>query len=111
MALWMRLLYWRKYPYYIQHLVFLVHWHTFLLVLLTLLGLVLWTAFVPLSAVLVGRNIVAGGGLLYAFLSLRNVYQQSWGKTTAKFLLFILGYIVVLGIALMLFLGLNFLLL
>lgn len=109
LALWMRLLYWRKHPLYLQHVVFLLHVHTFILVVAT--GLALWKwLLLPASASSMLKNLLLFTSLGYSFIALRVVYQQGWRKTLLKFFLFLIGYSIVFALVIILFVLLNFLL-
>ncbi|MGH1336393.1 MAG: DUF3667 domain-containing protein [Aureispira sp.] len=110
LALWMYLLYWRKHPYYIQHFVFLLHIHTFVLVLTTILAFALWIHPVIMASILLLRNILVTLSLGYSFGALKVVYKQSWRKTLLKFILLFFGYMIVFIITMLLFVFINFLL-
>jgi len=98
----LKVLYLRRRIFYIDHLIYALHIHTFayvgiMLIVLATLGLnraapgpiggwtiaLLWIAFV-----------------MQIFLSIRRVYRQSWFVSVFKFLFGGLAYLVVLGIAL-----------
>lgn len=78
------LLYWRQKRYYVEHFIFLLHFHTgvMLAILLALLGIQLgfWGNSIYLWLML------GGSGFIYA--ALYRYYGQTWGKTLGKWLLF-----------------------
>ncbi|MGB1243462.1 MAG: DUF3667 domain-containing protein [Chitinophagales bacterium] len=88
-----KLLYIRRKRRYIEHIVFLLHFHAFLYAMLTLL---LWT-----SDYLSGGYItlLMLGTFVYFLAALKRVYQQSWKKSLLKGLVFNLFYPLCLGIA------------
>ncbi len=98
----LKILYIRRHIFYIDHLIYALHIHTFayvgiMLIVLATIGLnrvapgpiggwtiaLLWIAFI-----------------VQIFLSIRRVYRQSWFVSVFKFLFGGLAYLVVLGIAL-----------
>lgn len=96
-ALLLKVLYIRKRRYYIEHLVYALHIHTFAylaIVVITLLGLGL------------GRISDVARGIVTAllclllvvqvFLSIRRVYAQGWIATTIKFVVGGIAYFVIL---------------
>jgi hypothetical protein len=79
-------IFYRLRKYYYEHLIFSVHVHTVLFMLMTIgfsldyffnLETIRWTIFI---------------GIVYLFISLKNVYLQSWLKTSAKFFLLLMLY-------------------
>lgn len=90
-ALLLKLFYWPQDGYYLDHLVFALHYHAFVFLALTLL-LVLGRPWVPGAvAWLVGTLIVAGLAV-YLPLALRRVYGGSWWATMLKLCGLGLGY-------------------
>jgi hypothetical protein len=98
-AFLLSLAYIRRRFYYIDHLVFSLHFHTFVFVLMILLvikGALLpdllpgaalgWILFVLLSA--------------YLLVAMKRVYGQGWGRTTLKFVLVGWVYFIVMALAL-----------
>ena len=79
LALILKLLYIRHDYYYVEHLVFSFHTHTFaflmigLLILLVVTFKIYWIIAVAVCLL-----------LIYLFISLRKVYQQGWFKTLLK---------------------------
>ena len=79
-------IFYRLRKYYYEYLIFSVHVHTVLFMLMTIgfsldyffnLETIRWTIFI---------------GIVYLFISLKNVYLQSWLKTSAKFFLLLMLY-------------------
>jgi len=81
-ALYMKLLYLKRSHFYVEHLVFALHFHTLIFIVL-LLSKVLPGAALPVLVLL---------GLVYLTLSLRRVYEQSWGVTLIKLLVLMVVY-------------------
>ncbi|MBT8060296.1 MAG: DUF3667 domain-containing protein, partial [Gammaproteobacteria bacterium] len=92
--------------YYIEHLIFALHNHSFIFVaalLILLLGqLAVWVE--PSGE---GRVTTAMDGIntaillwipVYMFVSLKRVYGQGWGMTFAKFSLIGISYLLLLGL-------------
>ncbi len=95
-ALLLQALYRRSDRYYVEHLVFALHFHAFLFIALTV------TIFTPFAFL---RQLVLKGCVLYLFLALYRVYGHSLWKTTVKFAIFGTVYMVlqfVVGMAIML---------
>ena len=99
-ALVLKVLYVRKRRYYVEHLVYALHIHTFVyvgvtVIVLVALGLAHWseTARALFS--------VAAGFAMFVlvFLSIRRVYGEGWFFTTVKFLLGGITYFMVLVFA------------
>ena len=97
-ALGLRAVYWRKDSYYFAHLIFSLHYHTFLLLFWTAYtGLVAFTTFLPFSSLF---GALARFALLwppvYLYTSLRRLYADAPGRTAVKVAL--LGSMHLLGI-------------
>jgi hypothetical protein len=101
-ALVLKILYIRRHIFYIDHLIYALHIHTFAYVGIILIGLIA-----------MGLNRVAPGpgagwliGLLWfafavqIFLSIRRVYRQSWFMSVIKFFVGGVAYLFVLLVAL-----------
>jgi hypothetical protein len=85
-AVFLKLFYIRSRRYYIEHLVFTLHIHSFLFFLLLVLSLVM-NVYDNGSVVAISFGIL----FIYLLLSFRRVYRQGWWKTLTKmFFLFIL---------------------
>jgi chorismate mutase len=99
-ALVLKLLYIRQRRFYIEHLVYAVHVHSFVYVATIVISLFAmagerWLPVYEPFVVLLSFAVV-----VQVFLSIRYVYQQGWFFTTFKFLLGGLIYLFVLAIAL-----------
>lgn len=91
-AILLLLIFYRK-KYYYEHLIFSIHIHTIF--------------FIIFSFVLVIQVFISDkfGGklwswslllcLIYLIISLKNNYQQSWGKTISKFILMSIPYLII----------------
>ena len=87
-ALFMKVLYVRRKRYFVEHLVFNLHFHTALFLYASVLFVMyLWTEH-DIVWILLG-----GGVLLYLYLALRRYYGQGWMKTFVKFLLYNFVYL------------------
>ncbi len=88
-ALILKVFYFRRKRFYVEHLIFSLHFHAFAFLVL-------------LCQLLVGGetygDLAAGILLLYLFLALRTVYRQSVGKTILKVFLLTFSYSIVLGL-------------
>lgn len=87
LALFLKLLYFRRGFYYVEHLVFSFHYHAFaflICIFLTLLGGYMggWIA------------LFIVGIFVYQFLAMKRVYAQSFGKTFLKFLILNFMYLI-----------------
>ena len=87
-ALGLRALYWRRDAFYFAHLVFSLHYHTFLLLFCTAyVGLGIVTAHIPFASL---PKLVLNLSLvlppLYLFLALRRMYGDGRARTLAKML-------------------------
>lgn len=82
-ALILKLLYLRRRIYFVEHLVFALHFHTFLFLILILVALL------PFKYLVIALFL---GTFPYLFQSLRVVYRQSLLKTAIKFLLLFVLY-------------------
>ena len=107
-ALLIKLFYWRRDRFYVDHLIFAFHFHAFAFVILTLNSIAarLWD---PLSGPL--RILLWGWFLTYPALALRRVYGGSWTLTVVKlfgltviyFILFGFGMLTLLPVTLYFF--------
>lgn len=92
-AFLLKALYFRRKHYYIEHLIFSIHLHTFFY-FLGGISMIFEASFdVETEAI---RLLV---GCVYTFFSFRRVYQQHWWKTIIKILLLFFAYGFLLGIA------------
>lgn len=93
--------------YYVEHLIFALHNHSFIFVLMIITMLL--TTFVewrepagegPLTSVMIILNIVVYTWIpAYLLLALRRVYQQGWWMSVAKFSVIGMSYLVLLIMA------------
>lgn len=105
--------------YYIEHLIFALHNHSFLFVsLLLILGLSLLSGWLePNGALLAAQAAswlliaISSWIPLYLLISLRHVYRQNWFLTLLKFGVIGISYITLLGIVTSLVALLGFVLL
>lgn len=104
-ALWLRLLYIRQKRTIIEHIVYVLHMHTFLFVLLILLFLSKW---LDIHLGLLVPLLFFPAFILYIFFSVKHVYQQSTFMTIVKIALFSLGYSFIMSFSVSLFLLLVF---
>ena len=87
MALLLQLLYIRQSYYYVEHLVFLLHYHSFGFMLIGLFfGLQIFVPNNPLYLII--------PVLVYLYAALYKRYQQGWFKTLVKYWIFILVYLI-----------------
>ena len=103
-ALLMKLLYYRHDKYYIDHLIFSFHIHSFVFLIFTLGVLIKWIVNYDIE-LLVGITLIG-----YTFIAFRNVFEQSWKKTTLKLFILTVAYSILIIICGLLFLGIAFLL-
>ena len=97
-ALLVKLFYWRQDRFYVDHLIFALHFHAFAFVVLTLNSVVvrLWD---PLSLPLM--ILLWGWFLSYPAVALRRVYGGSWTLTVVKLFGLIIIYFIVFLFALL----------
>jgi Protein of unknown function (DUF3667) len=96
----LKILYIRKGRFYVEHLVYALHIHTFLYVAVIITALAVMGADRTVPA-LVGwiKGLMACAIVVQIFLSIRRVYQQGWLMTVVKFLFGGLVYCVILVLA------------
>jgi hypothetical protein len=104
-AVLLKLLYIRSKRYYIEHLVFTLHIHSFLFFLLLIVSLVLevYDNGYLLSALFFWL-------FLYMLLSFLNVYHQGWFKTLTKMFILFICYVISLSFFMVATLIVSFLL-
>jgi hypothetical protein len=96
----MSVLYVRSGRYYVEHLLFVVHFHAFFFlagIVVLLLERLAESVAGPLASGLNGAQAVLGTALVfyvpwYLLRAMRRVYEQSWWKTLPKFALLGLAY-------------------
>ncbi len=91
-ALIMKGLFFRKQAYYIEHLVFTVHYHSFIFALFTLI--ILCEVFFDFELWYVSIGLI----LLYGLLAMKRVYGQGYVLTFFKLLGLLLSYVYLLSI-------------
>lgn len=96
-ALFLKLLYVRRDPFYLDHLIFALHYHAFLLCFLA--GLMWWNYFEDASLVVETNLAICLIPPWYLYRAMRNVYGQSRLKTMVKF--FILNTVYVFAMVLL----------
>lgn len=94
-ALMMKLLYWFSQRKYIEHLLFLIHYHAFFFLALTIVAIT--TALADRFPVLsIPATTVSVAGWIYIFayllIAMRKVYADSWLLTCTKYSLLLVGY-------------------
>lgn len=102
-ALMLKLLYLRSGRYYVEHIIYALHIHSFLF--LTLGGVLAWI----LTAPWFGYRAAPPGLLiaafwtwiaLYAWFAMKRMYGQGWWKTSVKYVFLGFSYVVLLAFAL-----------
>jgi hypothetical protein len=97
----LKVLYVRQRRYYVEHLVYALHIHTFVyvaVVVITLLAMALQRIAPGLETVIV--TLLSFVVFAQVFLSIRRVYRQGWFMSTFKFMLGGVAYLTVLATAL-----------
>ncbi|MCB0626448.1 MAG: DUF3667 domain-containing protein [Saprospiraceae bacterium] len=106
LALVLKLLYIRRGYYYVEHLIFSFHTHSFVF-LIGSIGLLVghWAneGFSDIAGL-----VIVVACIVYLWLSLKRVYRQGWFKTSLKFLLANLFYLVLFTFFLIITLILGF---
>ena len=93
----LKILYIRKRRFYVEHLVYALHIHTFLYVAVVITALAAMGANQTLPALsgwIIG--LMSCAIFVQIFLSIRRVYGQGWFFTTFKFLLGGIAYLMIL---------------
>jgi hypothetical protein len=99
-ALVLKILYIRKGRFYVEHLVYALHIHTFFYVAVIITALAVMGANRTLPVLSGWINLVMTIAIVVqVFLSIRRVYGQGWFMTLVKFLFGGLVYLVILVIA------------
>lgn len=96
-AFLLKLLYIRRGCFYIEHLVFSLHFHSFLFLLFGAIMLLVKIPGSPAAGMMTAMLVV--WGFLYLFLAMRKVYRQSWLKTSGKYGALLFSYLLVLSVA------------
>ena len=94
-AFLLKLLYWRRKIYFIDHAIFSIHFHCFVFLNFLLQHLI---DFIYPPAFFL--NIFLWLGIfVYLFMSMKKVYHQKFGKTFIKFLMLLFSYLIFLIMA------------
>ncbi len=96
----LKILYIRRRIFYIDHLIYALHIHSFAylyVILITLIGMGLNQSAPNLTAPVC--NILSLAALIEIFISIRRVYRQGWFISVAKFLFGGFVYVIVLTMA------------
>jgi len=96
LGLLFKLLYIRRSRYYVEHLIFSFHIHSFAFILLTISILLHVFAGISWAS---GLSVL--GVLVYAFFAMKRVYRQSFGKTFVKFTIVTIAYLFIFALFLM----------
>lgn len=89
LALLLKLIYIRRKRLYYDHLIFSLHFHAFLFIILILY---IFLSFIPWGEIL---YLILGIISIYLYISLYQVYKQSYFKTLLKLLLIFVTYLFV----------------
>jgi hypothetical protein len=92
-ALMLKLIYIRSRRYYIEHLVFTLHIHSFVFFLLLILLLIM-NMYENGTVVAVCLGLL----FLYLLLSFRRVYRQGWFKTLTKMCILLIFYSIAISL-------------
>jgi len=91
-------LHWRQHRYFVEHVTFSLHFHSFIFVVLVLVTVAQKLAGTPLTGhPKVAALLLAGFGA-YLLLSMKRVYRQGWIRTTLTFLFVSMTYFVLFAI-------------
>ena len=96
LALLFKLLYIRRSRYYVEHLIFSFHIHSFAFILLTISTLL--EIFTGISQIFGWSTLLI---MLYTFFAMKKVYGQSLGKTFAKFIIITIVYLFIFALFLL----------
>jgi hypothetical protein len=93
LALFMKILYWRPRRYYVEHLLFLVHYHSFLFTVVALVTAAsLFSGNLVTTLLAVAVTLYSGW---YAYRAMLNVYGQRRRPTILKFIALSVAYLAV----------------
>ena len=106
-ALLFKLLYLRRKRYFIEHLIFNLHNHSALLILFSLTTLL--TIIINNKYNYIPNYIIAFGPAIYYIIAIKRYFNQSWKKTTIKFIVFSVLYFILMIIPTILFLAIGIL--
>lgn len=95
MGLLLMFFYRKQKKFYVEHLIFSIHFHA---VAFFILGGLSMLSFLPKSIIPFLGMMIQLSVAIYFILYLKNVYQQSWGKTVLKWLGLSITYGIFVGI-------------
>jgi len=104
LAGFLKLMYIRRKFYYVEHLIFSFHFHTFLFLFFSIISLAVpytTAALIPIGFLV---------AFVYLFLSMKRIYQQGWFKTLFKIFIIGIFYIMLLSIFVLFTVTIGFLL-
>ncbi|MFM9838488.1 MAG: DUF3667 domain-containing protein [Cyclobacteriaceae bacterium] len=91
-ALLLKLLYVRRDYFYSEHLVFSIYYYNFfyfagsLQVIVSAIPILAWAS-----------NLIGFWIMLYLLFAMKRMYQQGWGKTIFKYILFLFSFMILMG--------------
>jgi len=91
----MKSLYWSGKRFYVEHLILLMHIHSFIFILV---GLALLLDILTNNAIGVWLWVTAGIAAIYFFISIYRYYGQGLFKTFIKFLVILFAYVFIISI-------------
>jgi hypothetical protein len=97
MALVLKALYPLSKRYYVEHVLFVVHYHAFIFLILSLL--IMFARLATLLSLPEGISIITTVAVslympVYLFKAMRRVYEQQWPLTAVKYLVLIMAYFI-----------------
>lgn len=100
LALILKILYVRRKVYYVEHLIFSFHFHSFVFVVgsLYLLAAFILPFLKDAAAVFSISGIFFSVSLIYMYISMKRIYGQGWFKTFVKFSILNFSYFIVFWI-------------
>jgi hypothetical protein len=95
-ALLLKLFYVRRDYFYSEHLVFSIYYYNFFYFAGSLQVLVNTIPVLEWASTIIGSWIV-----LYLLFAMKRMYQQGWGKTILKYILFLFSFFILVGVGFM----------
>lgn len=92
-ALLLKLLYVRRDYFYSEHLVFSIYYYNFfyfagsLQIIVSAIPILAWAS-----------NFIGFWIMLYLLFAMKRMYQQGWGKTIFKYILFLFSFMILMGV-------------
>jgi hypothetical protein len=92
-ALLLKLLYVRRDYFYSEHLVFSIYYYNFfyfagsLQIIVSAIPILAWAS-----------NLIGFWIMLYLLFAMKRMYQQGWGKTIFKYILFFFSFMILMGV-------------